>query len=91
MSADMEEQAMAGGQAADSELEQRARALLLGSTDNLSGMVRSRPHPSTPRGACRASRASALSFAALAAGRCRGCGRAGTARGLRAAWDFPER
>jgi hypothetical protein len=42
MSIGMEEQAMTGGQAMDSELEQRTRALLIGSADNLPGAVRSR-------------------------------------------------
>jgi hypothetical protein len=38
----MEAQTMMGGQAMDSELEQRARALLVGSAENLPGAVRSR-------------------------------------------------
>lgn len=42
MSAGMEEQAMTGGHAMDGDLEQRARALLLGSAENLPGAVRSR-------------------------------------------------
>jgi hypothetical protein len=42
MSASMEDQTMTGGQAMDSELEQRARALLIGSAENLPGAVRSR-------------------------------------------------
>lgn len=42
MSAGMEEQAITGGHAQDGELEQRARALLIGSAENLPGAVRSR-------------------------------------------------
>jgi hypothetical protein len=42
MKAGMEDRAMTGGQAMDSELEQRARALLIGSAENLPGTVRSR-------------------------------------------------
>jgi hypothetical protein len=42
MSAGMEEQTMTGGQAMDGGLEQRARALLIGSAENLPGAVRSR-------------------------------------------------
>jgi hypothetical protein len=42
MSTVVEEQAMAGGHGTGSELEQRARALLVGSADNLPGAVRSR-------------------------------------------------
>jgi len=38
----MQERAMVGGQAMDSELELRARALLVGSAENLPGAVRSR-------------------------------------------------
>ena len=42
MSAAMEEQSVRGGQSTDGGLEQRARALLIGSAENLPGAVRSR-------------------------------------------------